>query len=81
MLKYKWKFKKIKIIKHYGKKADNTDEYTVEFKTLFSVYNKISNKLVGLLIRCRKYGYVDFAGECLFQGRDDNVIIKLLNKS
>ena len=36
----------------------------------------ISNKLVGLLIRARKHGHIDFQGECLFQGRDDEVVIK-----
>lgn len=63
----------------YGVKDNNTEQYTIEFRVLFSVYNKISNKLVGLLLRTRKYGFVEFPGEVLFQGRDDNVIIKLLH--
>lgn len=69
----------IQVIKMYGVKDNNTEEYTIEFRVLFSVYNKISNKLVGLLLRTRKYGFVEFQGEVLFQGRDDNVIIKLLH--
>ena len=38
----------------------------------------ISNKVVGLLLRARKYGFVAFEGETLFQRKDDNVIITLL---
>ena len=38
----------------------------------------ISNKVVGVLLRARKYGFVTFEGETLFQGRDDNVVITLL---
>ena len=38
----------------------------------------ISNKVVGILLRARKYGFVTFEGEMLFQGQDDNVVITLL---
>jgi len=31
-----------------------------------------------MLLRARKYGLVDFEGECLFQRQDDDVIITLL---
>ena len=31
-----------------------------------------------MLLRARKYGLVDFKGEMLYQGQDDNAIIKLL---
>uniref|UniRef100_A0A0K0D8W6 Costars domain-containing protein n=1 Tax=Angiostrongylus cantonensis TaxID=6313 RepID=A0A0K0D8W6_ANGCA len=34
--------------------------------------------LVGMLIRARKYGLVDFDGEMLYQRQDDEKIIKLL---
>ena len=50
----------------------------IDFKRLFDIYVVISNKLVGVLLRARKYGIVDFPGETLFQRRDDDVIIKLL---
>ena len=50
----------------------------IKFKNLFSIYTAISNKLVGLLLRARKHGYVDFEGEILFQGKDDEKLIKLL---
>ena len=54
---------------------------TIDFRTLFAIYTFISNKLVGVLLRARKYGLVDFEGETLFQRRDDNVIITLLYPS
>ena len=60
---------------------ENTDQNVVaviDFKRLFDIYVGISNKLVGVLLRARKYGIVDFPGETLFQRRDDDVMIKLL---
>ena len=54
---------------------------TIEFGKLFGIYTYISNKLVGILLRARKYGLVDFEGETLFQRRDDGVIISLLYPS
>ncbi|XP_059364249.1 actin-binding Rho-activating protein-like isoform X2 [Carassius carassius] len=50
----------------------------VRFGTLFERYVTISNKLVGVLLRARKQGLVHFEGEMLWQGRDDGVIITLL---
>ena len=52
----------------------------VTFKKLFDIYTAISNKLVGLLLRARKHGYVEFEGELLLQGRDDAKLIKLADK-
>ncbi|XP_015711528.1 actin-binding Rho-activating protein [Coturnix japonica] len=50
----------------------------VTFGELFERYVRISDKVVGILMRARKHGLVDFEGEMLWQGRDDNVIITLL---
>lgn len=50
----------------------------VKFGELFEIYTRISNKLVGMLIRARKHGLLKFEGEMLFQRRDDHVIIELL---
>ncbi|NWI86893.1 ABRA protein, partial [Pitta sordida] len=50
----------------------------VTFGELFDRYVRISDKVVGILMRARKHGLVDFEGEMLWQGRDDNVIITLL---
>ena len=51
---------------------------TVTFGRLFERYTRISNKVVGMLLRARKQNLVDFEGEMLFQRRDDNVVITLL---
>ncbi|NXS07099.1 ABRA protein, partial [Neodrepanis coruscans] len=50
----------------------------VTFGELFDRYVRISDKVVGILMRARKHRLVDFEGEMLWQGRDDNVIITLL---
>ncbi|XP_030373120.1 actin-binding Rho-activating protein [Scaptodrosophila lebanonensis] len=50
---------------------------SLKFGTLFELYNTISDKLLGTLLRARKYNYVIFDGETLFQGRDDAVLVKL----
>ncbi|XP_010018447.1 PREDICTED: actin-binding Rho-activating protein [Nestor notabilis] len=50
----------------------------VTFGELFERYVRISDKVVGILLRARKHGLVDFEGEMLWQGRDDNVVITLL---
>uniref|UniRef100_A0A672MK88 Actin-binding Rho-activating protein-like n=1 Tax=Sinocyclocheilus grahami TaxID=75366 RepID=A0A672MK88_SINGR len=51
---------------------------SVRFGMLFERYVTISNKLVGVLLRARKQGLVHFEGEMLWQGRDDGVLITLL---
>ncbi|XP_017070751.1 actin-binding Rho-activating protein [Drosophila eugracilis] len=50
----------------------------LHFGTLFDLYNDISDKLLATLLGARKYGYVDFTGETLFQGRDEAVPVRLL---
>ncbi|MEE6463325.1 hypothetical protein FKM82_005865 [Ascaphus truei] len=50
----------------------------VTFGELFDRYVRISDKVVGILLRARKHGMVDFDGEMLWQGRDDHEIITLL---
>nr|XP_003219495.1 PREDICTED: actin-binding Rho-activating protein [Anolis carolinensis] len=50
----------------------------VTFGDLFDRYVRISDKVVGILMRARKHGMVDFEGEMLWQGRDDHVVITLL---
>lgn len=50
----------------------------IKFGELFRLYQVISNKVVGVLIRARKHGFVEFEGEMLYQRRDDDVIIKLV---
>ncbi|XP_073436882.1 actin-binding Rho-activating protein-like [Dendrobates tinctorius] len=52
----------------------------VTFGRLFDAYVRISDKVVGILLRSRKHGRLDFEGEMLWQGVHDNVIITLLEK-
>uniref|UniRef100_A0A0N5AB63 Costars domain-containing protein n=1 Tax=Syphacia muris TaxID=451379 RepID=A0A0N5AB63_9BILA len=51
----------------------------ISFGELFHIYEHYSNKvLVGMLIRARKYGLVDFEGEMLYQRQDDDKPIMML---
>uniref|UniRef100_A0A3B3V471 Actin-binding Rho-activating protein n=1 Tax=Poecilia latipinna TaxID=48699 RepID=A0A3B3V471_9TELE len=50
----------------------------VTFGQLFDRYVRISDKVVGILMRARKHGKVAFEGEMLWQGQDDGVIITLM---
>uniref|UniRef100_A0A3Q3G837 Actin-binding Rho-activating protein n=1 Tax=Labrus bergylta TaxID=56723 RepID=A0A3Q3G837_9LABR len=50
----------------------------VTFGQLFDRYVRISDKVVGILMRARKHGKVAFEGEMLWQGQDDGAIITLL---
>lgn len=71
----------VEIISKHGKPAEVDGKPVVQmsFKELFELYKVISNKVVGLLIRARKYKLVAFEGEMLYQGRDDAVVITLLD--
>ncbi|CAF3467382.1 unnamed protein product, partial [Rotaria sp. Silwood2] len=44
-------------------------------------YTNVSNKLVGILLRARKRGYIHFPDEyeVLFQGKHDHIKIILLH--
>lgn len=65
------------IIRELGHRRED-GRREVEFSTLFDHYVSISNKLVGVLLRARKQGLVQFEGEMLWQGKDDRVLISLL---
>ncbi|XP_055380310.1 actin-binding Rho-activating protein-like [Condylostylus longicornis] len=56
----------------------NPELKVILFGDLFDIYNYISNKVVGILLRARKHGLVYFEGEMLFQRRDDDVPIFML---
>ncbi|OCT74953.1 actin-binding Rho-activating protein [Xenopus laevis] len=57
---------------------DKDGKVSVTFGELFDRYVRISDKVVGILLRARKHDMVDFSGEMLWQGKDDHVIITLL---
>ncbi|CAG5078925.1 Oidioi.mRNA.OKI2018_I69.PAR.g9123.t1.cds [Oikopleura dioica] len=58
--------------------SDSPDGLYCTFKQIFDRYVKISDKVVGILLRARKYGFLDFEGEMLWQRQDDDVRIYLL---
>eukprot|EP00111_Clytia_hemisphaerica_P000812 TCONS_00002371-protein len=64
------------MIKEHGKKIGN-NSIGITFGELFRLYTQVSNKLVGALLRARKYGLLDFKGEMLFQRRDEDTMISL----
>ncbi|XP_078093039.1 actin-binding Rho-activating protein [Mustelus asterias] len=49
----------------------------VTFGRLFDRYVTVSDKVVGILMRARKHGLLDFQGEMLWKGEHDDVIITL----
>lgn len=65
------------IITEFGEPCEDGST-VISFGELFEIYSRISNKVVGILLRARKHGLVHFEGEMLFQRRDDDVIIMLL---
>lgn len=65
------------IISEFGDLCEDGST-VISFGELFEIYSRISNKVVGILLRARKHGLVVFEGEMLFQRRDDHVIIQLL---
>ncbi|KAL7833223.1 hypothetical protein SRHO_G00302410 [Serrasalmus rhombeus] len=66
------------IIRDMGQR-DRDGRIYITFGRLFDRYVKISDKVVGILLRCRKHKMVEFEGEMLWQGRDDHVKITLLD--
>ncbi|XP_041639346.1 actin-binding Rho-activating protein [Cheilinus undulatus] len=56
---------------------DKEGRTVITFGRLFDRYVKISDKVVGILLRCRKHKMLDFEGEMLWKGQDDHVIITL----
>ncbi|XP_061584350.1 actin-binding Rho-activating protein [Cololabis saira] len=66
------------IIKDMGCK-DKQGRIVISFGRLFDRYVKISDKVVGILLRCRKHKMVDFEGEMLWKGQDDHVIITVID--
>ncbi|KAM9364135.1 actin-binding Rho-activating protein [Pholidichthys leucotaenia] len=64
------------IIRDMGVK-DEHGHIFITFGRLFDRYVKISDKVVGILLRCRKHKMLDFKGEMLWKGQDDDVIITL----
>mmetsp|Transcript_3417 Transcript_3417/g.10445 ORF Transcript_3417/g.10445 Transcript_3417/m.10445 type:complete len:179 (-) Transcript_3417:524-1060(-) len=61
------------VIRDVGDTDDNAT--TVDFGTLFANYADVSDSLVGILMRAKKRNRLYYAGDMLFQSKDDHVII------
>ncbi|CAL8365746.1 unnamed protein product [Arctogadus glacialis] len=67
------------VIRRMSREGDEADGRScVTFGALFERYVRVSDKVVGILLRARKHGKVAFDGEMLWQGQDDAVVITLL---
>jgi len=64
----------LRLIREYGEEQRD-GSYEITFGELFQMYTVISNKVVGILLRARKHGLLDFQGEMLYQRRDEGKII------
>jgi len=61
--------------------GDKIDDKTITFGKLFDLYENISENLVAFLRRAKKFKFVDFEGEMLFQGKDNETRITLLKSA
>ncbi|XP_043213756.1 actin-binding Rho-activating protein-like [Amphibalanus amphitrite] len=67
----------INMIYEEGFKYDD-GTVAIPFGILFQCYSVINNRVVGLLGKARKYGFVYFEGEMLYQVKDDHKPIMLM---
>jgi len=70
----------ISVIRKIGTK-NSQGIYEVNFGVIFVAYQDISDTLVGILRRAKKYKCVEFMGDMLFQGQSDDVVISLTRKA
>ncbi|KAI6234458.1 GOLD domain-containing protein [Aphelenchoides fujianensis] len=66
------------ILEYTEARVEATGHTVITFGELFRIYQYISDKVVGMLLRARKNKMLDFEGEMLFQRRDEAVVITLL---
>ena len=69
-----------RLIRELGRRGDD-GKIHVSYGTLFDETATRFSMLSGTLVIGRKHHVVDFEGETLFQGRDDNVDIVLLDET
>lgn len=68
------------VIQQEGKQIEGIPGLSqITFGELFHIYESISDKVVGVLIRARKHEFLTFEGEMLYQHVHGHVIIKLLH--
>ena len=66
------------VIKDIGEDDPETGFKSIKFGPLFVAYQDISDTLVGILMRAKKYKRLTYKGQMLFQGMHDSVVIQLL---
>ena len=71
----------IGVMEKHGTKNNITNSLEITFGELFIIYQDISDTLVGMLQRSKKFGLVSFESEMLFQGQNDNDLIRLEPKA
>ena len=69
--------KLVEVINEHGKSGENGFK-CITFGELFVLYQDISDTLVGILMRAKKYKKLFYKGQMLFQGMHDKVVIQLL---
>jgi len=69
----------IGVIDSRGTKTE-TGFIGITFGALFEIFERLSNKVVGLLLIARRHGFIEFEGEMLFQRKDKHTMIYLKEK-
>ena len=80
----KWVDKEVKKLVNEIEKIGYKDEegrWAVKFITLFEHYENVSDSLVGIMIRAKKRGLIEYVGEMLLQGKDNDVVITVIDDS
>lgn len=70
--------KLVSVIREIGK-PDAQGRPHITFGELFIAYQDISDTLVGIMMRAKKRGLLEYEGDMLFQGLNDGVVITVLN--
>ena len=66
------------VIEDMGEVNPDTGKKFTTFGPLFIAYQDISDTLVGILMRAKKYKHLTYKGQMLFQGMHNDVVIQLL---
>jgi|TARA_B110000208_G_C11437530_1_gene309561 hypothetical protein len=69
--------KLVEVINENGETGENGCK-CITFGVLFVLYQDISDTLVGILMRAKKYKKLTYSGQMLFQGMHNDVVIQLL---
>jgi len=73
--------KMVEVVKNHGKFDNEREGISITFGDLFHVYTEVSDTLVGILKRAKKRKRLHFAGDMLFQGTSDSVVITVIDET